>query len=128
MVRVPAPDEEDAKRIHRERESLVQERLRIENAIEALLFTQGIRKRPSRRRRSAIFLSCTPEMDARCHALASAGLWHEHEDALTGLLPPREWPRWRGFSWWQFTKAATWSNGVSNSIQSAIVSRRTLRS
>ena len=89
MVRVPTPDEEDAKRIHRERESLVQERLRIENAIEALLFTQGIRKRPSRRRRSAIFLSCTPEMDARCHALASAGLWHEHEDALTGLLPRR---------------------------------------
>jgi transposase len=49
MVRVPTPDEEDAKRIHRERESLVQERLRIENRIEALLFTQGIRKRPSLR-------------------------------------------------------------------------------
>ena len=49
MVRVPTPDEEDAKRMHRERESLVQERLRIENRIEALLFTQGIRKRPSLR-------------------------------------------------------------------------------
>ena len=49
MVRVPTPDEEDAKRIHRERESLVQERLRIENRTEALLFTQGIRKRPSLR-------------------------------------------------------------------------------
>jgi transposase len=48
-VRVPTPDEEDAKRIHRERESLVQERLRIENRIEALLFTQGIRRRPSLR-------------------------------------------------------------------------------
>src|SRR5215831_17713733 len=35
--------------IHREREHLVQERLRIENRIEALLFTQGIRKRPSLR-------------------------------------------------------------------------------
>ena len=34
---------------HRERESLVQERLRIENRIEALLFTQGIRKGPSLR-------------------------------------------------------------------------------
>ena len=34
---------------HRERENLVQERLRIENRIEALLFTQGIRKRPSLR-------------------------------------------------------------------------------
>ena len=30
MVRVPTPDEEDAKRPHREREHLVQERLRIE--------------------------------------------------------------------------------------------------
>ena len=49
MVRVPTPEEEDAKRTHREREHLVQERLRIENRIEALLFTQGIRHRPSLR-------------------------------------------------------------------------------
>jgi transposase len=49
MVRVPTPEEEDAKRPLREREHLVQERLRIENRIEALLFTQGIRKRPSLR-------------------------------------------------------------------------------
>ena len=49
VVRVPTPEEEDAKRPHREREHLVQERLRIENRIEALLFTQGIRKRPSLR-------------------------------------------------------------------------------
>ena len=49
MVRVPTPEEEDAKRTHREREKLVQERLRIQNRIEALLFTQGIRKRPSLR-------------------------------------------------------------------------------
>jgi transposase len=49
MVRVPTPEEEDAKRIHSERENLVHERLRIENRIEALLFTQGIRKRPSLR-------------------------------------------------------------------------------
>ena len=49
MVRVPTPDEEDAKRSHREREHLVQERLRIENRIEALLFAQGIRGRPSLR-------------------------------------------------------------------------------
>ena len=49
MVRVPTPEEEDAKRPHREREHLVQEKLRIENRIEGLLFTQGIRKRPSLR-------------------------------------------------------------------------------
>ena len=49
MVRVPTPDEEDAKRPHREREHLIQAKLRIENRIEALLFTQGIRGRPSLR-------------------------------------------------------------------------------
>jgi transposase len=49
MVRVPTPDEEDAKRPHREREHLVQEKLRLVNMIEALLFTQGIRARPSLR-------------------------------------------------------------------------------
>ena len=49
MVQVPTPEDEDAKRPHREREHLVQEKLRIENRIEALLFTQGIRRRPSLR-------------------------------------------------------------------------------
>jgi transposase len=49
MVRVPTPEEEDAKRPHRERQHLVQEKLRLANRIEALLFTQGIRARPSLR-------------------------------------------------------------------------------
>jgi transposase len=49
VLRVPSPEEEDAKRPHREREHLVQERIRIENRIESLLFTQGIRERPSLR-------------------------------------------------------------------------------
>lgn len=49
MVVVPTPEEEDAKRAHREREHLVQDKQRIENRIEALLFTQGIRGRPSLR-------------------------------------------------------------------------------
>src|SRR3981189_1010010 len=49
VVRVPTSDEEDAKRTHREREHLVQEKLRIENRIQALLFPQGIRARPSLR-------------------------------------------------------------------------------
>ena len=49
MIRVPTPEEEDAKRPHREREHLVQERVRLENRIEALLATQGIRQRPSLR-------------------------------------------------------------------------------
>ena len=49
MGRVPTPEEEDAKRPHREREHLVQERTRFENWILALLATQGIRERPSLR-------------------------------------------------------------------------------
>jgi len=49
VVNVPTVDEEDAKRPHREREHLVQERVRIENRIAALLATQGIQKRPSLR-------------------------------------------------------------------------------
>jgi transposase len=49
VVRVPSPEEEDAKRQHREREHLVQERVRIGNRIQAWLATQGIRKRLSLR-------------------------------------------------------------------------------
>jgi transposase len=49
VVRVPTPEEEDAKRPHREREDLVRERVRLENRIGALLMTQGIRERPSLR-------------------------------------------------------------------------------
>lgn len=49
MVRVPTIEEEDGKRVHREREYLVQERTRIENRILALLATQGVRARPSLR-------------------------------------------------------------------------------
>lgn len=49
MVQVPTPEEEDGKRIHREREYLVQERTRLENRMLALLATQGIRSRPSLR-------------------------------------------------------------------------------
>jgi transposase len=49
IVRVPSVAEEDGKRPHRERENLVQERVRIENRIAALLATQGVPKRPSLR-------------------------------------------------------------------------------
>jgi transposase len=49
IVRAPSPEQEDAKRPHREREHLVRERIRIENRLEALLVTQGVRKRPSLR-------------------------------------------------------------------------------
>jgi len=49
VVNVPSVAEEDGKRPHREREYLVQERVRIENRIAALLATQGVSKRPSLR-------------------------------------------------------------------------------
>ncbi len=49
MVRTPTVAEEDGKRPHREREHLVQERVRIENRMAALLATQGVPKRPSLR-------------------------------------------------------------------------------
>ena len=49
VVNVPSVAEEDGKRPHREREYLVQERIRIENRIAALLATQGVSKRPSLR-------------------------------------------------------------------------------
>ena len=46
---MPSVEEEDAKRPHREREFLVQERVRTENRVAALLATQGVRERPSLR-------------------------------------------------------------------------------
>lgn len=43
MVRVPSPEQEDAKRSHRERQRLVQERIQHVNRIKGLLASQGIR-------------------------------------------------------------------------------------
>ena len=74
MVRVPTPEEEDAKRPHREREHLVQERLRIENRIEALLFTQGIRGGRRCARGSATWPSCAPVTGVRCRRMLRAEL------------------------------------------------------
>jgi transposase len=42
MVRVPAPDDEDRRRICRERKTLIAERIRHVNRIKGLLFSQGI--------------------------------------------------------------------------------------
>jgi transposase len=42
MVRVPSVEEEDAKRLHRERRRLIKERVAHVNRIKALLATQGI--------------------------------------------------------------------------------------
>ena len=42
MVRAPTPEEEDRRRVSRERKSLANERIRHVNRIKGLLFTQGI--------------------------------------------------------------------------------------
>ncbi|MGY3622312.1 transposase [Bradyrhizobium sp. USDA 10063] len=66
MVRVPTPEEEDAKRPHREREQLVHDKQRIENRIEALLFTQGIREGRLCAPGSATWPRCEPGTAVPC--------------------------------------------------------------
>ena len=52
VVRVPSVEEEDARRVHRERERLIKERIQHVNRIKSLLATQGIyHYEPMRRHR-----------------------------------------------------------------------------
>src|SRR6516162_8174240 len=53
MVRVPTPEDEDRRRISRERNVLIAERVAHVNRIKGLLFSQGIRYEPLRRDRRA---------------------------------------------------------------------------
>ncbi|MBY0251281.1 MAG: IS110 family transposase [Methylobacterium organophilum] len=56
MVRPPSPEEEDRRRILRERKALVTERTRHVNRIKGLLFAQGVAGyEPTRRNRRALF-------------------------------------------------------------------------
>jgi hypothetical protein len=48
MVRVPTPEDEDRRRISRERHVLIAERVAHVNRIKGLLFSQGIRYEPLR--------------------------------------------------------------------------------
>jgi transposase len=50
MVVPPSPEEEDERRISRERETLVQERIRLTNRIKGLLRAQGVAELDPRRR------------------------------------------------------------------------------
>lgn len=55
MVRVPTPEEEDRRRLSRERKALVNERIRHVNRIKGLLFGQGVSGyEPLRRNRRAL--------------------------------------------------------------------------
>jgi transposase len=53
MVRVPTPEDEDRRRISRERKTLIAERIAHVNRIKGLLFSQGIKYEPIRRDRRA---------------------------------------------------------------------------
>jgi transposase len=53
MLRVPTPEDEDRRRISRERNVLIAERVAHVNRIKGLLFSQGIRYEPLRRDRRA---------------------------------------------------------------------------
>ena len=79
VVRVPSVEEEDARRVHRERERLIKERIQHVNRVKGLLATQGIYDYEPLRR----------HMHERFEALAVArklliALWRYVE---TGLLP-----------------------------------------
>src|SRR5690349_9412544 len=80
MVRVPTPEEEDAKRPHREREELVRERVRLENRIAALRTGDGrplpphLRAELDRlRRRLVLTLGLIRELEAERDAALAAG-------------------------------------------------------
>jgi transposase len=53
MVRVPTPEEEDRRRISRERQTLTAERVAHVNRIKGLLFTHGVEYEPAHRNRRA---------------------------------------------------------------------------
>ena len=63
VVRVPSVEEEDARRVHRERERLIKERIQHVNRIKGLLATQGIYGyEPMRRHRHERFEALTTAM------------------------------------------------------------------
>jgi transposase len=57
VVHVPSPADEDARRLHRERERLLRERTAHRNRLQGLLVTQGIRLAPGRD-----FLACLAQV------------------------------------------------------------------
>lgn len=54
MLRVPTPEEEDRRRISRERQTLIAERVAHVNRIKGLLFSQGIKYEPLHTRRARV--------------------------------------------------------------------------
>lgn len=70
MVVAPTPEEEDRRRLCREREVLIDERIRHVNRIKGLLLAQGISGyAPLRRNRRSQLRRCAPETGVRCRGM-----------------------------------------------------------
>jgi transposase len=68
MVRPPSPQQEDERRLTRERGALVTERTRHVNRIKGLLATQGVFDfEPNARTVGSVWGSCGAGMASRCH-------------------------------------------------------------
>ena len=67
MVRVPSPEEEDRRRVCRERKALISERVAHVNRIKGLLFSQGIASyEPLRKDRRGGLRGFAPAMGGNC--------------------------------------------------------------
>src|SRR5437016_6326602 len=69
MVRVPKPEEEDRRRLCRERKTLTAERVSHVNRIKGLLFSQGITGYEPRRRDRRAWKSSRPATAVRCRSI-----------------------------------------------------------
>jgi transposase len=83
MVRAPSPEEEDARRLTRERGTLMVERVRHVNRIKGLLATQGVFVfEPIRKDRRQRWRSCGDGMarysrrGSQQHCFASSTVWN----------------------------------------------------
>jgi transposase len=116
VVVVPTPEEEDAKRPHREYERLVKERTSHGNRVKGLLFAQGVRDfdptAPDRLKRLAE-LSIPPKLKAElsreCRRLATliADIAEVEAEMAAAVVPSR--------------KAKTKAAAAPNRVQSQIV-------
>jgi transposase len=69
MVKVPKPEEEDRRRLCRERKTLTAERVSHINRIKGLLFSQGITGYEPRRRDRRAWKSPRPATAVRCRSI-----------------------------------------------------------
>jgi hypothetical protein len=96
VVRAPTPEEEDARRLHRERQRLVRERTGHLNRIKALLITHGIRALRKHQARPGVNKAGnTGARDRRANGVVVAEVSIEKR-ATTLVLQPRRGPQGSG--------------------------------